>query len=562
MKKLTITIFTLLITLTTYAQHEFQQELTKAQKGDIEAIATIGMWYYMGTYTSRNDIEAFKWLKLAADKGYTKVYSLLGIMYYTGRGTIQDYSQALAWGKKAAECGDQQGYYLYGRMKGLGQGCDVDYKESIFYLQKAAESGNPDASSAIGSMYFYGKGVIKDYAKAYTWLKAAADKNDRYCTGELAYMLYYGKGTSVNYTDAKRYAEKAANNGDFLGHRIMSLLYIYGYGVEPNQAKAFQHIDKALELSHNGIRTLDVKGELYAAIGNREKATEIYQEILSKDADFYTKQETVLSKFIKEHSISDVDTNIYTSKSTSPNTFALIISNENYRKEATVPFAGNDGKIFEEYCKKTLGIPASNVHMLADATLNDIRHEVKWLRDIISVYNGEAQVIFYYAGHGIPDEKNKNAYLLPVDGYGSDVTTGFALDDLYKTLGSLPSKSVTIFLDACFSGANRNGEMLASARGVAIKAKASAPMGNMVIFTAAQGDETAYPYKEQGHGLFTYYLLKKLQDTKGDATLGELGDYIQTQVRRQSVVTNGKLQSPSVLTSPAVGNGWKEWKLK
>ena len=229
--------------------------------------------------------------------------------------------------------------------------------------------------------------------------------------------------------------------------------------------------------------------------------------------------------------------------------------------EKSVQYAENDGKAFAEYCKKTLGIPEKNVHFVTNTTLNNIKHEIKWMQDVIAVYKGEAKAIFYYAGHGIPDEQNKNAYLLPIDGYGSDVTTGYALEDLYKALGSLPSKSVTVFLDACFSGAKRDGDMLASARGVAIKVKQNNPTGNMVVFTAAQGDETAYPYKEEGHGLFTYYLLKKLQETKGDVTLGELGDYIKTQVERQSIVTNGKLQSPSILPASSIGNGWKEWKL-
>lgn len=126
------------------------------------------------------------------------------------------------------------------------------------------------------------------------------------------------------------------------------------------------------------------------------------------------------------------------------------------------------------------------MHFITNATLNNIKHEIKWLQDVIAVYKGEAKAIFYYAGHGIPDEQNKSAYLLPIDGYGSDVTTGYALEDLYKALGSLPSKSVTVFLDACFSGAKRDGDMLASARGVAIKVKQATPVGNIVVFSAAQ----------------------------------------------------------------------------
>lgn len=225
-------------------------------------------------------------------------------------------------------------------------------------------------------------------------------------------------------------------------------------------------------------------------------------------------------------------------------------------------YAENDGKTFADYCKKTLGLPEKNVHFVTNTTLNNIKHEIKWLQDVITVYNGDAKIIFYYAGHGIPDEQNKSAYLLPIDGYGSDVTTGYALEDLYKALGSLPSQSVTVFLDACFSGTKRDGEMLASARGVAIKVKQATPVGNIVVFSAAQGDETAYPYKEEEHGLFTYYLLKKLQETKGNVTLGELSDYIKTQVERQSIVINGKLQSPSIVSTATIANSWKKWTLK
>lgn len=117
-------------------------------------------------------------------------------------------------------------------------------------------------------------------------------------------------------------------------------------------------------------------------------------------------------------------------------------------------------------------------------------------------------------------------------------------------------------MDACFSGSQRGDGMLVAARGVAIKAKKTNPVGNMVVFSAAQGDETAYPYKEQKHGMFTYYLLKKLQETKGDVTLGELSDYITSEVKKQSIVLNGKMQTPTVIPSAQAGETWKEWKLR
>ena len=260
---------------------------------------------------------------------------------------------------------------------------------------------------------------------------------------------------------------------------------------------------------------------------------------------------------------SDVDINIPQNiEYKGSATFVVIVANENYRREAKVPHANNDGNIFKEYCLKALGIPEENIKCIVDASLNDLKYNLNWLKQVMEVYKGEAKVVFYYAGHGIPDEANKTAYLLPIDGYASDVATGYSLSTLYAELGQIPAKSVLVLLDACFSGAKREGDMLASARGVAIKVKKSAPKGNMVVFSAAQGDETAYPYKEQRHGMFTYYLLKKLQETKGEATLGEISDYVTSEVRKQSIVINGKMQTPTLTSSSAIGDSWRNWKLK
>ncbi len=308
--------------------------------------------------------------------------------------------------------------------------------------------------------------------------------------------------------------------------------------------------------------TLYVKEKYGEYAENKTINLHINQSITNNNIIIKEKEINTKNQDIKIASISsDIDKNIPEAINSNSNTFAIVIANETYNKEANVPYAVNDGNIFKEYCRNCLGIPEKNIHLITNATLNDIRHEVKWIQDVAEVYKGDAKIIFYYAGHGIPDEKSKNAYLLPTDGYGSDVATGYSLENLYKTFGSLPSKSITVFLDACFSGAKRDGNMLASARGVAIKVKQTIPVGNMVVFTAAQGDETAYPYKEEEHGLFTYYLLKKLQETKGNATLGELSDYIKEQVERQSIVTNGKLQSPSIMATSSIGNEWKNWTL-
>ena len=259
---------------------------------------------------------------------------------------------------------------------------------------------------------------------------------------------------------------------------------------------------------------------------------------------------------------SDVDVDIPKGTGGNKNTFAIIVANEDYQGETNVDYAKNDGETFKTYCHKTLGLPEKNVHFVANATLNNIIGELDWLKQVCDAFGGEASVIFYYAGHGIPDEASGSAYLLPTDGNSRILRTCFSINELYETLGKMPAKQVTVLMDACFSGAKRDGNMLASARGVAIKAKANAPKGNMIVLSAAQGDETAYKYEDAKHGLFTYFLLKKLKETKGNVTMGELSQYIQDQVKRYSIVENGKSQTPSTMASQDLGDSWKNMKLR
>lgn len=413
--------------------------------------------------------------------------------------------------KKSVLENDVNAQFFMGRCYENGIGVKQNYQEAFKLYRKTAERGLPDAMYHLASFYQKGLSGEKDYIKSEEWL-SRYNKKGGVCKLPNIVDLY---------NEGLKHPEK----------------YLLGIN-EKDETK-----QKVPGYNPNVTNNITIVQQVAPTVVNTP----------------FSSTETSEGN---NHRISDIDTTIPTTPQKNENTFVLIIANENYRKEANVPFAGNDGNSFEQYCHKTLGVPKTNIHTVLDATLNEMRHEIKWLQDIISVYKGDVKIIFYYAGHGIPDEQSKTAYLLPIDGYGSDVSTGYSLTNLYNNLGNVTSKSVIIFLDACFSGTNRDGNMLTAARGVAIKTKASSPKGNMLTITAAQGDETAYPYKEEGHGLFTYYLLKKLQETKGNVTLGELGDYIQTQVRRQSVVTNGKIQSPSILVSPNIGNSWKSWKLK
>jgi len=263
---------------------------------------------------------------------------------------------------------------------------------------------------------------------------------------------------------------------------------------------------------------------------------------------------------------SDVDKNIPVNRTKQPYRYALIIGNEDYARyqlglntEANVEFARNDATIFKDYAIKTLGVDEINTHLLLDATTGEISQKIDLISKLASKSSQQAEILFYYAGHGLPDEETKTPYLIPVDVTGTNLGSAIKLEDIYKKFAESGAGKVTVFLDACFSGGGRDAGLIA-ARGVKVKAKENLIMGNVVVFTASSGEQSAMPYKKEQHGMFTYFLLKKLKETKGDISYSALGDYITNNVSIESLRVNQKEQDPKVNVSPDVENLWKGWK--
>lgn len=265
---------------------------------------------------------------------------------------------------------------------------------------------------------------------------------------------------------------------------------------------------------------------------------------------------------------SDVDFNVPESAKKYENKYALIIGNEDYslyqqglNAESNVDFALHDAQTVKEYAKSTLGIPDENIIYLENAKAVEMSRAIKTLSVIIKNSNGKADVLFYYAGHGFPDEKTNEPYLIPVDVSGTDLQFAVKLKDLYAVLSEYPSQKVTVILDACFSGGSRN-QGLVAARGVKVKPKDNNLTGNMVVLTASSGEQSSLSYKEKNHGMFTYFLLKKIQETKGDITYKELSDYLNEQVPIKSALINQKEQNPQTLISVNIKDKWLDWKIK
>ena len=266
--------------------------------------------------------------------------------------------------------------------------------------------------------------------------------------------------------------------------------------------------------------------------------------------------------------MSDVDLDIPVNNDKNNYRYALIFGNEDYaslqpnlNSETNVDFASRDAQFFKEYASKTLSVPNENIFLNINSTYINMHRQIDKIKLLIKSTAGKAEVLVFYAGHGFPDELTKEPYLIPVDVSGSDLKFAISLKEFYKTLTEFPSKEIIVFIDACFSGGARNQGLIA-ARGVKIKPTEGLLNGNLVVFSSSSGDQSSLPYKEKHHGMFTYYLLKKLQESKGNIKLKELSEYLKEQVSISSIIKNSKEQNPQMLISPEMQDVWEDINLK
>ncbi|MBD5364761.1 MAG: hypothetical protein HDR79_07445 [Bacteroides sp.] len=264
----------------------------------------------------------------------------------------------------------------------------------------------------------------------------------------------------------------------------------------------------------------------------------------------------------QEEITSDVDIDIPSTGIKNDKLLVLIIANEKYRQVAPVDFARRDGEVFRKYCEKTLGADPDHIFCVYDASFSEMAQEIGRIKDLVNL-DHDFNVIFYYAGHGMPDLDNNNqtSYLLPSDGDGRNFQYMISLEKLYEDFDAMHAKSVTVFLDACFSGNTRGGQPLYSGRFVAYDQAEQEAKGNTVVFSAGNGKQVANPYKEKGHGFFTYHLLKALKESRGEISLAELDQRIAHNVAFDVKSKLRADQTPTTKAAPALGTSWHTRRL-
>lgn len=231
----------------------------------------------------------------------------------------------------------------------------------------------------------------------------------------------------------------------------------------------------------------------------------------------------------------------------SPRDFALVVGIENYENLPPADYAERDAAAVRDHLL-ALGYPQRNVIYLTGSQASRTGIE-KYVESWLPKNVGEdSQVFVYFSGHGAPDVASGQAYLVPWDGDAKFLeNTGYPIKRLYEHLNSLKARRVLVAMDACFSGAGGRSVLAKGARPLVTKTDlGAADVKNVVVLAAAGADEITSTDEKQGHGVFTYQLLKALNETKGDGTVQALFDAVLPRVQDEARRDN-RDQTPQLL---------------
>jgi hypothetical protein len=261
---------------------------------------------------------------------------------------------------------------------------------------------------------------------------------------------------------------------------------------------------------------------------------------------------TVIAKKLEPLNPSNI------SNPSSDNKVALVIGIENYTEAPKANYANLDAKYFFDYARRAFGVKKQNINLLVNEEATVVKTDKAvslWLKS--KVKKNKSDLIIFFAGHGLASSNGKELYLLPQDGNPDRLErTALSRTDLFKEIINLSPKSVTIFLDTCYSGVSRDEQMLlASARPIRIIANEQEGIpDNFTIFSASQLDQISSGLKEANHGIFSYYLMKGLEgnadiNQDNDITNGELLAYMDENIS-QKAAEQGREQNPSLAGDP------------
>lgn len=258
---------------------------------------------------------------------------------------------------------------------------------------------------------------------------------------------------------------------------------------------------------------------------------------------------------------SDVDQKIPAGREKNQFAVAVVIGNRDYQNPnlPDVDYAIRDAESVGRYLEQAFGYLTENVISVDNASLAEFnqlfgpRGNPRG-RLFDYVRREKSDVFVYYSGHGAPDPDTGEVYFIPSDADPDYIgASGYPVDVFWENLAQVPARTLTVVLDACFSGGSEGGFLLknASPARLVINKELTGPEGSVVMASAGR-DQVSSWYPEQGHGLFTYYWLKGIGgaadvDQDRGVTVSELRSYLEDTVPYHARRLNHRTQTPQIL---------------
>lgn len=171
--------------------------------------------YNKGDYQS-----AWQELKPLAENGSVNAQNVLGVMYENGFGVEKNEVQAIRWYRQAAEQNDVHAQYNFGHLLDTSK----NYVAALKWFRKAADQGSAAAQFSIGVYYANGWGVEKDEGMAFQWYVASAAQGDNEAQNNLGWMYQNGLGVTRDFEKALQLYELSAKQGYKLAINNLAVL--------------------------------------------------------------------------------------------------------------------------------------------------------------------------------------------------------------------------------------------------------------------------------------------------------------------------------------------------
>jgi ankyrin repeat protein len=372
--------------------------------------------------------------------------------------------------------------------------------------------------------------------------------------------IFHFEKLSLEYPDDSRVKTALTLAIELSGKKESTLQQVLANKIASPSSSQCKEIQSKVEIMRNELEEQRANPKMKRQIIAKAKAVKRLVEICKLDTDNKSKKsetKIVDDASVASATISDIEEIPSFKAKSNKNAYAIVIGIENYRQKLPrVDFAASDAKLVSDYLSKAMGYPEENIITLLNENASYVdlaKYLEQWLAN--NVEKG-GTVFVYYSGHGAPNPKTGDAYLVPYDGDPVFIEkTGYSLKKMYEALGKLPAKEIIVALDSCFSGAGGRSVIAEGSRPLVMNLERSLTVSkNMTVMAAASGSQISSTYKEKGHGLFTYFLLKGIKNEDvikqdGSIAIKDLFTYVKPQVERIARKQYNNEQTPQLIES-------------